>query len=107
MIRPIQEIHTKVARIIMDKTLEDITSKGGVLLWDLEGRWGIVPNAVLENTFSMWRDWSKLRSLSPSTPYREFWIGWTQAMAVPPEAAKALVMPSVAVAPPSGSRPPQ
>ena len=91
MIRPIQEIHTKVALIRVDKTLEEIVQKDGVLLWNLEGRWGLITAPLLANAYSSWRDHNKMRDISPHTPARDFWIGWSSALAVPPEVAKSLI----------------
>jgi hypothetical protein len=96
MIRPIQEIHTKVALIKVGTDLDEIVKKEGVLLWNLEGRWGLVTAPILANAYSSWRDHNKMRDIAPHTPAREFWIGWSSALAVPPEVAKSLITESQA-----------
>jgi hypothetical protein len=97
MIRPIMVLRTEVARILVNKDFEDLAAKGGVVLWNLEGRWGLITAPIVANAFTAWRDHAKLTALSPSTPPREFYLGWNQAMAILPSVVTALLEPGVAV----------
>jgi hypothetical protein len=93
MIRPITILHTKVARLLVDKSLVGLAGLGGVILWNLEGRWGLVSAPILANAVDAWRDHQKMTSLNAGTPARDFFIGWNQAKAIPAEVVKDLLTP--------------
>jgi hypothetical protein len=90
-IRPVKIIHTKVARIPVDKSFEELARSGSVILWNLEGRWGLVTAPIVQNAFTAWRDHEKAKSIAPSTPAREFFVGWNQAQGILPAVVNALL----------------
>lgn len=93
LLRPLLLIATHSPLLIVGKdiairTLKKLQRGGGLILWDCEGEWGLVPAELIAETIRLYENTQKARKRHTHVSWFDVQIGFNDALYVPTEIAR-------------------